>query len=160
MNHLQIFYQNELLLDRLVLFCSSAILADTNVHNDCYILSKATLRNICSYLCQKVRYRVRDSDNLNEGSHANIPWYNWYACLIPYIDFTYCFAKKNWRTRICHGSGNTLPAQSLARVVVLRKRITLILSSMTQRKFTFSNYDGKLVTCHLQTRMLFIRLWT
>ena len=34
--------QNELLLDRLVLLCSSVILANTNIHNACYILSEAT----------------------------------------------------------------------------------------------------------------------
>ena len=42
MNHLQKFCLNELLLDRLVLLCSSTILTNTNVHNDYYILSKAT----------------------------------------------------------------------------------------------------------------------
>jgi inhibitor of Bruton tyrosine kinase len=34
--------QNELLLDRLVLLCSSVILSNTNIHNACYILSEAT----------------------------------------------------------------------------------------------------------------------
>lgn len=41
---LLIYYsgQNELLLDRLVLLCSSVILANTNISNACYILSDAT----------------------------------------------------------------------------------------------------------------------
>lgn len=52
--------QNELLLDRLVLLCSSVILANANIYNACYILSDAT-----HYHAQQLIERLQEYITVN-----------------------------------------------------------------------------------------------